>query len=97
MIYNVNTTYIDKDILPLYRSQYPYVDGENPPRLSGGKEGVGGRNCRPTAAARSAAFGKASGVDLRGITTGANEGTKRSEVGVENFTGQSQKSPIMTG
>ena len=46
--------YTDKGILSLHRSQYPYVDSDNPPRLSGGKEGVGGRNCRPTATARRA-------------------------------------------
>jgi len=84
--------YLQGYIILIKKSIPLSVDSQYLSRLSGGKEGVGGRNCRPTAAARSAAFSKASGVDLRGKTTGVNEGTKRSEVGFGILKGWVEKS-----
>ncbi len=45
------------------------IDFGSSPVCRAERKGLWGRNCRPTAAARSAAFSKALGVDLRDKTT----------------------------
>jgi len=66
-------------------------------RLSGGKEGVGGRNCRPTATARRAVWVGTLRPERQGHTTSSNGGTNRSEVGLEIFCGEWQKVQRLQG